>query len=131
VCARGCANRGRSRLVAQQGDLAEALAASERPDDASVADHLGATGLDDVEALATLALLEHSLPRRELGRLEPGAPRLSQSASPRAPPLRGDFAWHGEANVARTSRGAWFLMRGVASSWMYAETTASATTRAR
>ena len=39
----------------------------------SVADHLGPTGLDDVEALAALALLEHRLPRRELGMLEPGA----------------------------------------------------------
>jgi hypothetical protein len=36
----------------EQGDLAEAVAASERLDDASVADHVGPTGLDDVEALA-------------------------------------------------------------------------------
>jgi Phage integrase, N-terminal SAM-like domain len=42
------ADSGRSRLVAQQGDLGEAVAASERRDDASVADHLGPTGLDSV-----------------------------------------------------------------------------------
>ena len=72
-CVRGRADGGRARPVAQQGDLAEPVAASERVDDASVADHLRATGLDHVEPVAALALLEDRLPRRELGMLEPGA----------------------------------------------------------
>src|SRR3954447_9670843 len=72
VGVRGCTNGGRPRLVAQERDLAEAVAAFERLDDASVDDHLGLPRLDDVEALAGLALLEHHLPRLEVGMLERG-----------------------------------------------------------
>src|SRR4051794_6510488 len=57
-CIRGRADGGRARLVAEQGDLPEPVAPSERVDEASVSDHLGATGLDDVEPVAAVALLE-------------------------------------------------------------------------
>jgi hypothetical protein len=64
--ASGGANGGRSRLVTQQGDLAEAAAASERLDDASVEDHPGPTGRR-CRTLAAVALLEHRLSRNEIG----------------------------------------------------------------
>src|SRR3954451_3710365 len=91
-CVRGCANGGRSRLAAQQGDLAEAVAAFERPDDASVENHLGPTGLDDVEALAGLALLEDHLARQVLGMLEAGAELLDRR--------RRECAQHGNCTQA-------------------------------
>ncbi len=79
-----------ARMVAVRGrSLSRAISPkpsprSQRVDDASVADHLRTTGLDDVEAVAVLALLEHRLPRRELGVLEPGAELFDRRRRERA-----------------------------------------------
>jgi hypothetical protein len=70
--------------VAQQGDLAESVALIKRVDEASVPDHLRATGLDHVEPVAAITLLEDHLPGRELGMLEPGAELFDRRRGQRA-----------------------------------------------
>jgi len=49
-----------------------------------VPDHLRATGLDHVEPVAAITLLEDHLPGRELGMLEPGAELFDRRRRQRA-----------------------------------------------
>jgi hypothetical protein len=66
-----CGAHGRGpRLVVQQGDLAEAVTGAERPDEATVLDHVHLTGAHDVEVVAALALVEHRPPGLDVGVLE-------------------------------------------------------------
>ncbi|CAA9482369.1 MAG: hypothetical protein AVDCRST_MAG13-1244 [uncultured Solirubrobacteraceae bacterium] len=59
----GGTHRRAPRLVAQQGDLAEAVPRSELPDELPVLEDLRTTGPHDVEEVPRLALAEDRLPR--------------------------------------------------------------------
>ena len=82
----------------QQRDLAEAVSAPERPHDAPVDDDLRPSGLDDVEALAGIALPEHRGAGRERGVLEPDAELLDRRDRERTE--HADAAQHLDVGVA-------------------------------
>ena len=72
----------------QEGDLAEALAAPERADEASVADHLRPTGLDHVEAVAADRPARRPSARGANSACSSPAPSCSIVAAGSAPSMR-------------------------------------------
>ena len=57
----GGPNRGRTRHAAQQGDLAKPFARTERRNEATISDHIGAAIFDHIEAVAWITLSEHDV----------------------------------------------------------------------